>query len=406
MLIQTRRNLAYWFALSMGSIFVIFAGISYAVTVESQMESFDQALVKRGKAIASGIPFRLRRPQSRLSLNGELAYARWYAPDGTLLQSVGGNAPTELVEAVGLTTLQSSPKLWLRQATLPVSQDKQVLGYLQIAVPLTPVQENLNRIRWFLALGAPLTMGAIGIAGWVLGGLALKPTERSYERLQRFTADASHELRAPLAAILSNAQVGAMSPDDPAEQQRRLETITTLAKSTSGLISNLLFLARHDGTLDPTRLQRIDLSQLIAAIAQEQSPNQQFIVERPETPVWIDADPDLLKQAIANLLINAFKYTPATGTVRLQLRTSAQRAIVSVQDTGIGIPEPDLPHIFERFYRVDTARARSTGGFGLGLAIAQQIIESHNGTLIARSVLDEGSTFQIELPLKLSEKRR
>jgi two-component system, OmpR family, manganese sensing sensor histidine kinase len=404
MLIQTRRNLAYWFALSMGSIFVIFAGISYAVIVESQIDSSDQALLKRGKAIASGMPFRLR--QNPLSLNGELVYARQYTPDRTLYQSVGSDAPPVLVEPAGLRTLRVSPQLWVRQATLPVSYKNQFLGYLQIAVPLTPVQDNLNRLRLFLSLSVPLTMGVIGVAGWFLGGIALKPTQRSYERLQRFTADASHELRAPLAAILSNAQVGTMSPDEPAEQQRRLEIIATLAKSTSGLISNLLFLARHDGTLDPTRLQRIDLNLLIRELAQAPPETLQFIVESPDAPVWIDADPDLLKQAIANLLTNAFKYTPEAGTVRLQLQKSAQRAIVSVQDTGIGIPEVDLPHIFERFYRVDTARSRSTGGFGLGLAIAQQIIDSHQGTLRVNSVLEQGSTFWIELPLKLGEKGR
>jgi signal transduction histidine kinase len=114
--------------------------------------------------------------------------------------------------------------------------------------------------------------------------------------------------------------------------------------------------------------------------------------------VSLCADSELLQQAVRNLLDNAFKYTPSGGTVHLRLFTQPRRAIIQVEDDGIGIPAADLPKIFDRFYRVDTARARQTGGFGLGLAIAQQIVEAHGGRITAKSVEGQGATFQIELP--------
>jgi signal transduction histidine kinase len=119
----------------------------------------------------------------------------------------------------------------------------------------------------------------------------------------------------------------------------------------------------------------------------------------PEEIVMVQGNPNLLQQAITNLLTNAFRYTPVKGTVWLRLIPYYHCILIQVEDTGIGISEADLPHIFERFYRVDTERTREMGGSGLGLAIVQQIIQAHGGRIAVSSQVGKGSLFQIELPL-------
>ncbi|MBD1911344.1 MULTISPECIES: HAMP domain-containing sensor histidine kinase [unclassified Leptolyngbya] len=418
---RSRSNLATGFTLSMGSILVVFAAILYLREARDRLQTFDQLLYSTSRIMVAGVEDYIYNGKERtdlenvpvlgsdtLPLSSNLFFARWYTPEKQLLQFMGEIPPSKLSTPLGMQTLivkdsLTATPLRLRQLTLPVYQDERVIGYLQIAADLKPVEEPLRQLRGFLVVGVPLALGAIALTGWVLGGRAMQPIRQSYEQLQQFTADASHELRAPLAGILSQAQVGMMEPVDPQEQQTRLKTIAHVAESMSLLVSQLLFLARHEGKLPSDALKSVDLVFVLRLLLDEytlqtQQKQQTLSWDLPSVTVSVQGEPDLLRQAIANLLSNAHRYTPHGGTIHLTLSTSPRWATLRIQDTGIGIASDDLSLIFDRFYRADQARSRQTGGFGLGLAIARQIIEAHGGSITAESIVGQGSTFQVRLP--------
>jgi OmpR-family two-component system manganese-sensing sensor histidine kinase len=423
---RSRRDLARWFTLSMGSILVVFASIVYVSVVKDRQQAFDLELYGKSRVMAAGIRYRIHQGQWRVklddvpllgsntlsigSLESEIAYARWYSPEGKLLRFVQVQPKKPFKIASGFETIQmvlpeynsdNSQEIWLRQVTLPVLQDGVLIGYLQIAAPLTAVQETLNQLCFLLAIGVPLGLGIIGLTGWFLGGLAMQPIHDSYDRLHRFTAYASHEMRTPLAKVLNHAQLGLMYLVEPDPETRsRLQTIIKTTKSLSNLVNDLLFLARQEGEVDPKLLQLTDLGELLQTLVQEQAiycEDKQLTLktEFPQQSVKLFVEPDLLSQVVLNLLNNAIKYTDYGGIIELRLVCLPHCVSIQVEDNGTGIPEEDLPYLFERFYRSQTHRAYS--GFGLGLAIAKQIVHAHKGKITVTSTWGKGSCFKIEL---------
>lgn len=228
--------------------------------------------------------------------------------------------------------------------------------------------------------------------------------EQSFRRLSQFTADASHELRTPLAVIQSQAELALLQPRSPDEYRSTLETCLKSADRMRSLTDNLLLLARSDSGRLPQPSENADLRRIVeetTAALQERfsAAHVELDCETPEHPLPIAAAPGFLRQIPLNLLDNALQHTPPGGHVSIQLLAAGDNAQIVVQDSGCGIPPEHLPRIFDRFYRVDTARSRRTGGSGLGLAICQSLAEAHGGQIYCESEPGRGTTMTVILPL-------
>lgn len=226
---------------------------------------------------------------------------------------------------------------------------------------------------------------------------------RRVEAMRRdFVADASHELKTPAASIQASAEtlLQAMA-DDPQAARRFAMRLSREAERLSRIVSDLLDLSRletRSPRLEPVRLDEVAAEEAARVADRIRQSGIRLAVETSE-PVAVSGDRDDLSLLVANLLDNAVRYTNQGGEVRLVVEQEEDGAVLSVADTGIGIPTRDVPRVFERFYRVGRARSRDTGGTGLGLSIARHVTEQHGGRIEVESQLGRGSTFRVTLPL-------
>lgn len=227
--------------------------------------------------------------------------------------------------------------------------------------------------------------------------------ERAFEQQVRFTADASHELRTPLAIILSHAELALARERTPEEYRAALEAALRSSRRMKLLVEELLTLARSDAgrlKLDETtfELRRVVEDSVTSLTTLAEEHHVRLTAGGAEARVTGDAN--RLSQVVTNLLTNAIVYNRRDGEVFVSTAVDGPNAVLTVTDTGIGISKAELPHLFERFYRVDQSRTRERGGSGLGLAICQGIISAHGGTMTVTSQLDVGSTFTVRIPVR------
>jgi len=226
--------------------------------------------------------------------------------------------------------------------------------------------------------------------------------ERAFEQQKQFTADVSHDLRTPLSIIQAETSLTLKRDRTTEEYKNSLQLIQDEVLYMSSIIDKLLFLARSDSKSQYYNFTTIDLKDLLEELIQKLKPlfhaKKLELHYELQEDLTVRGDKEKLKEAFLNILDNALKYTKI-GKVTILLQKSDDKAVVSILDTGPGIPEKDLSFIFDRFYRVDKARSNSEQSTGLGLAIVKEIIEVHNGQIEVTSKEGEGTTFYIILPL-------
>jgi two-component system, OmpR family, manganese sensing sensor histidine kinase len=427
----TRRRLALWYTTVTAVLLLLFASGVYSYVRNTLVERVDDTLnhvveiVERSLVIepdlnaatsgrmltANGLS------QAPIHVNIEASFRNseqaseddhidleWFSPEGDLLWTTMAKARNiSLHFNPDGETVTPADGIVLRQITQRVQAGSQLLGYLRVSHPWFEVSKPSRQLIVDLAIGTSLGIIAVAGIGWLLSGLAIAPVRDSYQQLKQFTADASHELRNPIAVIQTNVQVALADPDEQF-QRSQLEVVERLTRRLSKLVDDLLFLARQDSGLVPVRRDRVNLSALVQEVVEEQQAIAQeksltLTYSTDEDSLETVGDPDQLIRLFTNLIANAIHYT-STGkvTVTLQAATSLQPTTITVQDTGIGIPPQELTHIFDRFYRIDRARSRSAGGSGLGLAIAKVIADNHQGQITLTSEPAQGTTATVSLP--------
>jgi heavy metal sensor kinase len=450
--LSIRWRLTLWNALALAAVLACFASLVYGMLRHALLGQTDRLL-----AAAAG---QLRNdPRAQTATEERLHY--WideykehqnilcavYRPDGSLHARTGGLAAESVPAA-------PPPDGTVENASLPgigrqrVLVERMRLGGREFVVvllgSLAPVDDELGEVLAVLLTAGPAALLlSAGLAYWLarkalapvddirrstealtadrldrrlpvrnphdeLGRLArtinatVARLERSFAEIRRFTADASHELRTPLTALRAEVEVALRKPLAPAQQQQVLGNVLEELVRLSRLTDQLLTLSRRDAGVEQLAVAPLDLRSLASGVAETLRPladakGVHLRVEDSE-PVPVAGDETRLRQVFINLLDNALKYTPETGRVTVRAARRGRDGVVEVEDTGVGIPPEHLPHVFDRFYRVDRARSRAEGGTGLGLSIAQSIVEAHGGTIQMTSTVGQGTVCTVTLP--------
>lgn len=450
----TRRRLALWYTTVTAVLLLLLATGVYLYVRSTLIERVDDTLkhvvevVERSlviQPIDGIVPYRVNVEASFRdnadAVEDDHIDLEWFSSGGELRWST-------LSEPLNIPlhpnnngeTVHPSANHLLRQVTERVEIGRYVLGYLRVSHPWFEVTKPSHQLIIDLSFGTIAMVISTAAIGWLLSGLAMKPVRESYQRLKQFTADASHELRNPIAMIQTNVQVALADPDfEPQLQRQQLKVVERLTQRLGRLVNDLLFLARADSGIVQAQWQDIPLDALLIEVIEEQqlvasekgislslhfvdplfknTTNESSLLT--EEPFTLQGDWDQLARLFTNLVSNAIQYTPTTespnqASVQVELqqierpssvsgRTMHSLLKVQVHDTGIGISEEALPHIFDRFYRVDPARKYAvTAGSGLGLAIAHAIAENHHGQIQITSILNQGTTVTVTLPASKS----
>lgn len=228
--------------------------------------------------------------------------------------------------------------------------------------------------------------------------------EASYRLQNQFVSDASHELRTPIAVIQGYSNMlDRWGKEDPKVLSESIEAIKSESEAMKDLIEKLLFLARADKNLEILVKEDFSLDGLIDEVIRDtrliDSSKHQILCEVND-PATLNGDRKSIKQLLRILIDNSLKFTPPGGRITINLIKSRKQAVIEIIDTGIGIAQEDLPHIFERFYRADKSRTKEMGGQGLGLSIAKWIIHHHGGKISVESKLQVGTKIKILLPIQ------
>jgi heavy metal sensor kinase len=425
-----KLRLTLWYALALAVVMAAYGGFVYLSLRHTLFADLDDRLHEDIEVLPTivRLPDGVVRWSAYEHGEGEAdaAFLEVLAADGRLLYRSPGFRDGSGMRVRAETSTVDGERVQIRAAR---SED--------------PIEHELGELLAVLVLGLPLGVGVAAGGGYLLARRALRPVgrmaeraetitadrlserlpienphdemgrlaavfnatlarlESSFDRLRRFTADASHEMRTPLAALKAVGEVGLREAREPAAYREVIGSMLEEVDRLARLVDSLLTLSRADAGKAPVERTSADLAglaeevrQLLAVLADEK---RQVVRVEGEGPVFASCDRAILRQAVVNLLDNAIRHSPDGRTIRVAVERGPKGPSIAVIDEGPGIAPEHLPRIFDRFYRIDPARSREAGGTGLGLAIARWAVEANGGRIEVESEVGRGSTFRIVL---------
>jgi heavy metal sensor kinase len=443
-------RLTVWYLIAIMLLLVAFGTVAYFMLSKSLYRNLDNALRARLAELESSIVVENNQISFEQKFNDFILI---YDANGALLQRLGPNVRfsniEEMVERAlfgegSYLTTPTTEGQDVRLYAAPFNLDSQTRIAVIVGRRTREIRDMLSIFRVVIFYSALAVVLLAGVGGMFLANRTLKPVdhitdiareigegdlsrridiqsedemgrlaatlnamisrlEEAFQKQRQFAADASHELRTPLAIIQAESSLALDKKRTQAEYRKSLELVSQEVAYMSEIIGNLLLLARDDAGSEPLNFQEVNVKDLFTELSSDleviaQEKGVAFDLG-PMDNLIVKADRHRLRQLFLNILDNAIRYTPSGGTVSSSLVRKNGSALVSISDTGIGIPGEDLPFIFDRFYRVDKARSRAEGGMGLGLAIASSIVKLHGGEIEVESQVGKGTTFHITLPL-------
>jgi len=452
--VTLRARLTLWYTAVLAGVLLLFGAALYLLLTRSLTAQIENTLAQTADDILSASRRDIRGiTLPPLDLTANVYVQVWGAdrilrvesanlmsmPDPLDPQALDVTVPTHTTVNIG------GAHLLILTVPVVAPPSSEILGRLQLASSLETVDRAREALLLFLGGGGVLAVALAALVGLTTARGALRPLDQitqaalqitraddlslripvgygpptdevgrltqafneTLERLEslfetqrRFVADVSHELRTPLTAIRGNVDlIRRMGTPDP----ESLEAITSEVDRMTRMVQDLLLLAQAESGRLPMAHDLVELDTLLLQVYKQAKVLAQDRLDirlGREDQARVRGDPDRLKQMLLNLVSNAIEYTPADGTITLSLSCVGDRARLTVSDTGPGIAQEALPHIFERFYRVDRSRKRTLqGGAGLGLSIAHWIARSHDGQIEVASEVGKGTTFSVWLPL-------
>lgn len=444
-----RKRLTLSYAAVVLLLMAVFGIILYGAVRFQLEEAADEELRSRSDAVVRQLQEAVGKHRSdalshslqeQMEAVGAGEVLQLRSSDGTLLFRSGTANEVPLTQHVfrSVRLSHKTYRFYRREIALPVHY------ILEVGIDRSEYQEALDSVRLALYLGIPIGIVLSLLAGYWMSGRALQPIQvvtetvrdidgrrlatrlplrgtedelealsttlngmldriqDAFHRVTRFTADASHELRTPLSLVRGNLEILSTQADLSEAASTRTFDMLEEVDRMQALISDLLELARADENgavmgelIDPADLTRraAEIGSLLAA-----SKGIDFTAVSPTEIFPVFGNDHALSRVLIILLDNAIRHTPSGQQVVLRVTSTLESLVIEVKDTGVGIAPKHLPYIFERFYRTDEARNRSTGGAGLGLAIAKGIVQAHRGQVNVESTLGQGTIFRVTIP--------